>query len=128
MAAHEEGNPAAEGRLDVEFHTAVVEAAHNIVLLHTMRSCYRLMAEGVIRNRDRLHAHALYRDSLLEQHGAIHTAVRERRPEAARAAAEAHIDFVERALKAVGETQAREEVAALRLAKYERAAARLAAT
>ena len=53
-AAHAEADPAAESRLDVEFHMAIVEAAHNIVLLHTMRSSYQLMAEGVFHNRDRL--------------------------------------------------------------------------
>ena len=57
-AAHAEGDPAEESRLDVEFHMAIVEAAHNIVLLHTMRSSYQLMAEGVFHNRDRLYAHA----------------------------------------------------------------------
>ena len=47
-------------------------------------------------------------------------------PDAARRAAEDHIAFVERALKAVGETLAREANAARRLAKYERAATRTA--
>ena len=120
-AAHSEGAPAEESRLDVEFHTGIVEAAHNIVLLHTMRSCYQLMAEGVFHNRDRLYAHAPYRLSLLEQHRAIHAAIAARKPDAARRAAEEHIQFVEGALKAVGETLAREANAARRLAKYERA-------
>lgn len=123
-AAHAKGDPAEESRLDVEFHMAIVEAAHNIVLLHTMRSSYQLMAEDVFHNRDRLYAHAPYRLSLLDQHRAIHTGIAGRDPAAARRAAENHIAFVEGALKAVGETLAREAIAARRLAKYERAAAR----
>ena len=113
-----------ESRLDVELHMAIVEAAHNIVLLHTMRSSYQLMAEGVFHNRDRLYAHAPYRLSLLEQHRGIHAAIAAGDPEAASRAAEEHIDFVERALKAVGDALAREANAARRLAKYERIAAR----
>ena len=127
-AAHAEGDPAEESRLDVEFHMAIVEAAHNIVLLHTMRSSYQLMAEGVFHNRDRLYAHPPYRLSLLEQHRAIHAAIAAGDPATARRAAEAHIAFVERALKAVGDALAREENAARRLAKYERTAARSVAS
>ena len=127
-AAHAKGDPAEESRLDVEFHMAIVEAAHNIVLLHTMRSSYQLMAEGVFHNRDRLYAHAPYRLSLLEQHRVIHAAIAAGNSDAARRAAEEHIAFVERELKAVGETLAREANAARRLAKYERAAMRTLAT
>jgi GntR family transcriptional repressor for pyruvate dehydrogenase complex len=126
--AHAAADPAAESRLDVEFHMAIVEAAHNIVLLHTMRSSYQLMAEGVFHNRDRLYAHAPYRLSLLEQHRGIHAAIAAGNTDAARRAAEDHIAFVERALKAVGETLSREANAARRLAKYERAAARTLAS
>lgn len=119
-AAHDAADPEAEAQLDVEFHTAIIEAAHNIVLLHVMRSSYQLMAEGVFQNRHRLYANPDWRQALLEQHGAIHAALKARRPEAARCAAEAHIRFVEEALRAIGENAAREEVAALRLRKYER--------
>lgn len=126
-AAHSNGSPSEESRLDVEFHMAIVEAAHNIVLLHTMRSSYQLMAEGVFHNRDRLYAHAPYRQSLLEQHRNIRDAVKRGDAVAARRAAEDHIAFVEKALKAVGQALAREANAARRLQKYERAdAARMA--
>lgn len=126
QAAHDKADPAEESRLDVEFHTAIMEAAHNIVLLHTMRSCYLLMADGVFHNRDRLYAHPPHRLALLSQHRAIHAAIAARRPDAARAAAEEHIAFIERALKDAGEAEAREAIAALRLAKYERASRPLA--
>lgn len=125
-AAHLAGDPAAESRLDVEFHTAIIEAAHNVVLLHMMRACYRLMAEDVFHNRDRLYAVTAQRERLLEQHRAIHAAIAARRPDAARAAAAAHIDYVAEALRHVGLEQAREENSAMRLAKLERAAGRAA--
>jgi GntR family transcriptional repressor for pyruvate dehydrogenase complex len=124
--AHRAADPAAESRLDVEFHISIIEAAHNVVLLHMMRACYRLMEEDVFHNRDRLYAVAAHRERLLEQHRAIHDAIVAREPEAARAASAAHIDFVAEALRHVGLEQVREENSARRLAKLERVAARTA--
>jgi GntR family transcriptional repressor for pyruvate dehydrogenase complex len=43
-----------EAALDVEFHQAIGEATHNIVLIHVLRACYRLLADGVFYNRSRL--------------------------------------------------------------------------
>ena len=50
-AAHERGDFEEEAEIDVEFHNAIGECAHNIVLLHTLRSCYRLLSDGVFENR-----------------------------------------------------------------------------
>ncbi len=49
--AHRTGDFDDEAEIDVEFHHAVCECAHNIILLHTLRSCYRLLSEGVFQNR-----------------------------------------------------------------------------
>ena len=37
-----------EAAIDVEFHQAIGECAHNIMLMHTLRSCYRLLSDGVL--------------------------------------------------------------------------------
>ena len=50
-AAHARGDFEEEAAIDVEFHNAIGECAHNIVLLHTLRSCYRLLSDGVFQNR-----------------------------------------------------------------------------
>ena len=71
-------------RVDVEFHSAVGECAHNIILLHTLRSCYRLLSDGVLRNRLLVFSLPNAREALLEQHLAIHTAVSRGDPDAAR--------------------------------------------
>ena len=48
---HPSGDMEAEAAIDVEFHQAIGECAHNIMLMHTLRSCYRLLSEGVLQNR-----------------------------------------------------------------------------
>ncbi|WP_048648652.1 FadR/GntR family transcriptional regulator [Nitratireductor soli] len=96
-AAHASKDFEAEAASDIEFHNAIVECAHNIVLLHTLRACYRLLSDGVFLNRTRIYAMPDARDTLLAQHRAIHQAIVAGDPVAARAAAVAHIDFVEKA-------------------------------
>ena len=96
-AAHASEDFEAEAACDVEFHNAVGECAHNIVLLHTLRACYRLLSDGVFLNRARIYELPDARNTLLAQHRAIHDAIVAGNPEAARAAAVAHIDVVEKA-------------------------------
>lgn len=113
--AHEGGNPEEELAADVEFHNAIGEAAHNIILLHTLRACYRLLSEGIFFNRKAVFALANARERLLEQHVAIHDAILFGDGEAAKRAAQAHIDFV---MQAVDEATRADEwgrVAKLRL-------------
>jgi GntR family transcriptional regulator, transcriptional repressor for pyruvate dehydrogenase complex len=87
-----------EVAIDIEFHTAVGECAHNIVLLHTLRACYRLLADGVFLSRSLLYRSPETQERLLLQHRAIHDAIVAADPERAREASRAHIDYVERAM------------------------------
>ncbi|THV23308.1 FadR/GntR family transcriptional regulator [Peteryoungia ipomoeae] len=96
--AHQSGLPEDELAADVEFHNAVGEAAHNIVLLHTMRACYRLLSEGIFFNRKAVFSLPDAREQLLAQHVAIHDAIIAGDAIAAKQAAQAHIDFVMRAV------------------------------
>ena len=95
-AAYREDDFEAEAKVDVEFHHAVGECAHNIILLHTLRSCYRLLSEDVFQNRLLVFALPGAREMLLEQHRAIHSAIVAGDPAAARKAAMDHIAYVER--------------------------------
>lgn len=97
-AAHERAEPGEEAAIDIEFHHAIGESAHNIVLLHTMRACYRLLSEGVLNGRLLAFALPSAREALLEQHIAIHRAIADRDPGTARQAAMDHITYVERAM------------------------------
>ena len=96
--AHQKRNPASEAHLDADFHLSIIEASHNIIMLHMMRSMYELLREGVFYNRTIMFKQRTTRDTLLDQHRQINTALQARNPEAARSAVEMHLNFVEEAL------------------------------
>lgn len=113
-AASAKRNPEDEAAIDAEFHMAVVEAAHNVVMLHMMRSLYDLLVRGVWYNRNVIYSLRETRSRLLDQHRAIRDAVRARDPAAARAAVEVHMDYIETALREADRARTREQVAELR--------------
>ena len=115
VKAHDQEDFAEEAELDVEFHQAIGESAHNIVLLHTLRSCYRLLADGVFYNRGQLYVYPGSRDRLLAQHRSIYDAVMRGDAEAAADAATAHIDYVEQIVEEVARTGTWKQISALRL-------------
>jgi GntR family transcriptional repressor for pyruvate dehydrogenase complex len=96
--AHQKRNPTDEAQLDADFHLAIIEASHNIIMLHMMRSMYDLLQEGVFYNRSVMFKQRMTRDHLLNQHKAINDALQARDPSKARAAVAAHMDYVEGAL------------------------------
>ncbi|EBA10505.1 FadR/GntR family transcriptional regulator [Sagittula stellata] len=114
-AAHGKRNPAEEARLDADFHLAIIEASHNVIMLHMMRSMYQLLREGVFYNRQIMFKQRTTRESLLEQHRAINAALQIRDAEAARAAVEQHLDYVEAALTADRKAERNELIARQRL-------------
>jgi GntR family transcriptional repressor for pyruvate dehydrogenase complex len=114
-AAHEAGEETVEWQLDVEFHTCIGECAHNLVLLHTLRSCYRLLTNDVFLNRSMITRLPGARDMLFAQHRAIGVAVMDGKPEAARAAAQAHIRYITEQTREAERKGDHERVARLRL-------------
>jgi len=98
QAAHQKRSSDEDAALDAEFHLSIVEASHNVVMLHMMRAMFELLREGVFYNRRMMFRQRILRDKLLEQHGAINEALQRRDPDGARAAVEAHLGFVEQAL------------------------------
>jgi GntR family transcriptional repressor for pyruvate dehydrogenase complex len=107
-------NPNEEAAIDAEFHMTIVEAAHNVVMLHMMRSLYDLLVRGVFYNRNAIYSLRESRTKLFDQHRAIRDAVVGRDPRAARAAIEAHMDFIAVSLRDANRLRSREQVAALR--------------
>ena len=99
VAAHAKRDPSDEAALDAEFHLSIIEASHNVIMLHMMRSMYQLLREGVFYNRQIMFKQRLTREMLLEQHQRINSALQARDGGAARAAIEAHLDYVEAALR-----------------------------
>jgi len=114
-AAHPKRNPAEEAALDAEFHLAIVEASHNVIMLHMMRSMFDLLREGVFYNRKVMFKQRTTRSALLDQHRAINAALQARDPAATRTAIEAHLAYVEVALSDQQKADHNEAVARLRL-------------
>ncbi|WP_306113340.1 MULTISPECIES: FadR/GntR family transcriptional regulator [unclassified Roseovarius] len=109
--AHAKPNPRDEAQLDADFHMAIIEASHNVVMLHMMRSMFQLLREGVFYNRQVMFKQRLTRDMLLDQHRAINSALQARDPGAARAAVTEHLNYVEASLTDQQKAERNEEVA-----------------
>lgn len=114
-AAHQKRDPTDEAELDAGFHMAIVEASHNVVMLHMMRSMYELLRQGVFYNRQMMFRNRMTRDQLLDQHRAINIALQARDAVAARAAVEAHMDYVSQSMTDQIRATRNEEVARQRL-------------
>ena len=114
-AAHKKRDPGPEAALDADFHLAIVEASHNVVMLHMMRSMFELLREGVIYNRQVMFRQRATREHLLDQHRAINDAIQARDGDAARAAVEAHLDFVQGSLTDQARRDKNESIAQQRL-------------
>ncbi len=112
--AHAKRNPAEEAALDAEFHMAIVEASHNVFMLHMMRSMFEMLRAGVFYNRKVMFRVRTTRAALLDQHRAIHEAIIKRDPLGARRAVEEHLDYVEVCMQEVKKAEENEGVAKLR--------------
>lgn len=117
-----------EPQLDIEFHQAIGEAAHNVILMHNLRSCYRLLANGVFFNRQKLYGLASARSSVLQQHHAIADSIFARDPEGAYKAAQAHIDYVATAVRNAEAEEERNAVADMRRRQRDHTVSGLAAS
>lgn len=92
--AHGKRDAVDEARLDAEFHLSIIEASHNVIMLHMMRSMFDLLRQGVFYNRQVMFQQRLTREALLQQHRDINAALQARNAGEARAAVEAHLDYV----------------------------------
>jgi GntR family transcriptional repressor for pyruvate dehydrogenase complex len=111
---HESGDFDGEMDADVDLHNAIGEAAHNLILMHTLRACYRLLSEGIFHHRRLIFDLPGAREKLLAQHEAIVAAIVVGDPAAARQAAQAHIDYVAASATDALLSQERQQVANLR--------------
>ena len=114
-AAHQKRDPTDEAQLDAEFHMAIIEASHNVIMLHMLRSMFDLLRNGVFYNRQMMFKNRTTRDQLLDQHRAMNAAVQARDPQAARAAVAAHLTYVEQAFIDQIKAEKHEAVARQRL-------------
>ena len=116
-AAHADDDTREEAEIDIEFHNAICESAHNLLLMHALRSCYRVLANGVFFSRALVYGLPGARDELLKQHRAVHDAIMAGDAAAAKRAAEAHMEFVEKYSLEAERAKSREAVSRLRRAQ-----------
>ncbi|WP_224814385.1 FadR/GntR family transcriptional regulator [Hasllibacter sp. MH4015] len=114
--AHRKRNPSDEAELDAEFHLAIIEASHNVILLHMMRASFNLLRQGVFFNRQQMFKNRTTRDMLLDQHRDINAGLQARDPMAAKAAVIAHLDYVKQEMSELKRSEKNEEIAQLRYA------------
>ncbi|MDZ5650334.1 FCD domain-containing protein [Nitrospirillum sp. BR 11828] len=105
-----------EADADADFHLAVYEATHNVVILHIMRALSEMLRQDVFFNRAKLYQRTGVRQLLLSQHRALYDAIMKGDPASARAAAEAHINFIRDALVEISRADARLEASLRRIA------------
>jgi GntR family transcriptional repressor for pyruvate dehydrogenase complex len=113
--AHVEKDTAKEAALDAEFHMAIIEASHNVFLLHMVRSMFDMLKKGVFYNRQVMFNQRTTRTALLDQHRAICTAIQSRNAGAARQAVNDHMTFIKTCMQDAQKAEANEEIAKLRL-------------
>jgi GntR family transcriptional repressor for pyruvate dehydrogenase complex len=114
-AANDKRSSRDEARLDAEFHLAIIEASHNVVMLHMMRAMFQLLREGVFYNRQIMFRQRTTRTMLLDQHRAINVALQARDAKGARDAVERHLTYVESALADHLQSERNESIARQRL-------------
>ncbi len=108
-AAHRQEGLELTSDVDVQFHQALADAAHNALLTHVAASLLQMLHSHVQDNIANLFAMGTVSQQLLDQHRAVWHAVRDRNAPAARAAAEAHIDFIDQTLTRLRAASVRQE-------------------
>jgi GntR family transcriptional regulator, transcriptional repressor for pyruvate dehydrogenase complex len=96
-----ERDPLEDADLDADFHMAIAEASHNVALVHVMRGIFNLMRSNMIRSREVLYRQAGNILLLDDQHTEIVKAIIARDHDAARAAANLHLSFIQTSLREI---------------------------
>lgn len=109
-----------EAKADVDFHLAIAEASHNVVLLHVMRSLFKSLHKSVELSFGKLYLNASGRDIIREQHQAIMDAVLSGDAELARESSYSHISYVKETLERFSREEKRNRKSQERLEKITR--------
>lgn len=83
---------------DVDFHQALAEASHNVLIGHLSASLLRVIHDHVASNLTHLHAKPAEWSRIRAQHRAIWESVRSRNAQASMQDARDHLDFVRQSM------------------------------
>ena len=103
------GDSAAAAVADANFHLAIAEASHNVVLIQMMRSLFDLLQYNVVLGRRKVYSEPHRFDQLHDQHFQVMDAIERQDPEAARIAVCGHIEFVIQQVRSIDEEEARRQ-------------------
>lgn len=100
-------DPELEAAADAAFHLAIAEAAHNVVLLHTMRGLFSLLERSIVDNLSSLFERDHSRSTLYDQHKALLDAILDGDPERAQQMSHEHLVYVEDGLLELSKRETR---------------------
>lgn len=123
-AAHEQDDADALARADAQFHLAIYEASHNLMLLHLMLSLESMLRSNVYLNRRTLYEKRPQKETLLAEHRAIFDAIMARDADGARIAASRHMTSAMNAQHQLYEAERRLEASIRRLSRTDLVAPR----
>jgi GntR family transcriptional repressor for pyruvate dehydrogenase complex len=117
VEAHDRDDIDAIGHSDAEFHFALYEASHNIMMLQIMRSLEVVLRSNIYLNRHNLYKHWADRGGQLEEHRAILDAVLAGDASGARATAAHHMQSALNAQQAIQKAEERLATSVRRLSR-----------
>lgn len=117
VAAHQDQDVDKIAKADAEFHFAIYEASHNLMMLHLMRSLESILRSNVYLNRKNLYEYRTEKDSQLHEHQAIYDAIMARNPAAAQEAARTHMTVALKTQQEIHDAEKRLEASIRRLAR-----------
>ena len=116
IVSHGQDDTLVEAAADTDFHLAIGEASHNVVLVHVMRSLHSLLEKSVHYNLENLYQRPDNFKHLRDQHHHLMAAIIEGDAGGARTASDAHVGYVEKALDELATQRQREDRANRRAA------------
>lgn len=122
-AAHENGDVDRIATSDGDFHFAIYNAAHNLMMLQVMRSLEPILRSNVYLNRKNIYEHRREPEQQLVEHRAIYEAIMARDAERAAEAARLHMVSTIKTQREIHEEELRLQTAIRRLAHNELLAA-----
>ncbi|PIJ49868.1 transcriptional regulator PdhR [Erwinia sp. OLTSP20] len=115
QTAQQSGDLNAEADAVMQYQIAVTEAAHNVVLLHLLRSMSPMLKQNVHQNFELLYTRREMLAKVSEHRARIFAAIVAREPEKAREASHRHLAFLEEILLERNREQTRRERSLRRL-------------
>ncbi|RJG50054.1 pyruvate dehydrogenase complex transcriptional repressor PdhR [Motilimonas pumila] len=107
--AQNQADLAAEAKVAVQFYMAIVEASHNVVLLHLMRGLLPLLEQNVLHNLELIQHHPEVLTDIRQHRAMLLDAILGKAPKQAREASDRHLVFIEETLLEIGREENRLE-------------------